>query len=232
MTRGADPGGEPDQPKRGRASKHGGRLLKVALLGGAVALLVNEDLRNQLLDALFGAEEEFHYSSVTEPPVPGNSPAPSVSGEPPPVSLWTDPATDDDATGPLAADEPAPSDWTSTRVPRAVAPSPAAWAASSTEPEPAPDAPPSAEPPHSAERSDYSERADAADSTEAPDTTEAPDSTEVRESNEVPESTEVPESSEVPEGTAGTAGPAAPALPRDWWSQEDAAPERDEESGH
>ena len=208
MTRGADPGGEPDQPKRGRASKHGGRLLKVALLGGAVALLVNEDLRNQLLDALFGAEEEFHYSSVTEPPVPGNSPAPSVSGEPPLVSSWTDPATEDYAADPPAADEPAPSDWTSTRAPRAVAPSPAAWAASSTEPEPASDVPPSAELPRSAESSDDSERPDAA------------------------ASTEVPESTEAPESTAGTAGPAAPALPRDWWSQEDAAPERDEESGH
>jgi len=50
--------------------RHGHRLLKVALLGGAVALLVSEDLRKQLLDLLFGAEEEFDYSSTTAPAEP------------------------------------------------------------------------------------------------------------------------------------------------------------------
>jgi hypothetical protein len=202
MTRGADPGGEPDQPKRGRSSKHGGRLLKVALLGGVVALLVNDDLRNQLLDALFGAEEEFDYSSVTEPPVPGNPPAPSDSGEPLATSPWTGPATEDVAADPRAADEPAPRDWASARLPRAVAPSPAAWAASSTEPVPAPD---------------------------APDSGEAPDSAELSDAADASHSAEESEGTEAPESTAGTAGPAAPALPRDWWSQED-GPERDEES--
>lgn len=192
--RGADPGGEPDQRKRGRASKHGGRLLKVALLGGAVALLVNEDLRNQLLDALFGAEEEFHYSSVTEPPLPGR--APGASAEPEPVSSWADTPNDDDAADRPATDELAESRWASTRVAPAVAPSPEAWAASPSEPPPL-DAPSSV---------DASERADA------------------------PESADPSESAQAPDPAAGAARPQSPALPRDWWSQKETAPERDEET--
>jgi hypothetical protein len=44
-----------------------GRLLLVAIIGGAVALAASEGLRNKVLDALFGAEEEFDYSSNTTP---------------------------------------------------------------------------------------------------------------------------------------------------------------------
>ena len=44
-----------------------GRLLLVAIIGGAVALAASEGLRNKVLDALFGAEEEFDYSSNTSP---------------------------------------------------------------------------------------------------------------------------------------------------------------------
>jgi hypothetical protein len=47
-----------------------GRILLVAILGGAVALAVNENLRGKLLDALFGAEEEFDYTSNTAPTAP------------------------------------------------------------------------------------------------------------------------------------------------------------------
>jgi hypothetical protein len=47
-----------------------GRILLVAILGGAVALAVNENLRGKLLDALFGAEEEFDYTSNTAPAAP------------------------------------------------------------------------------------------------------------------------------------------------------------------
>lgn len=42
-----------------------GRLLLLALLGGIVALAVSEDARKVVLDALFGAEEEFEYTSTT-----------------------------------------------------------------------------------------------------------------------------------------------------------------------
>jgi len=47
-----------------------GKLLLVAILGGAVAVAVSEGLRNKVLDALFGAEEEFDYTSNTAPAAP------------------------------------------------------------------------------------------------------------------------------------------------------------------
>jgi hypothetical protein len=47
-----------------------GKLLLIAILGGAVALAVSEGMRNKVLDALFGAEEEFDYTSNTAPAAP------------------------------------------------------------------------------------------------------------------------------------------------------------------
>jgi adenylosuccinate synthase len=44
-----------------------GRLLLVAIVGGGLALALSEDLRKKALDALFGAEEEFEYTSSTTP---------------------------------------------------------------------------------------------------------------------------------------------------------------------
>ena len=55
-----------------------GRLLLLTIVGGAVALAVSEGLRKKVLDALFGAEEEFEYTSTTTstpPPEPATSPA-------------------------------------------------------------------------------------------------------------------------------------------------------------
>ena len=47
-----------------------GRLLVLAVVGGAVAVGVSADLRNKVLDLLFGAEEEFDYTSTTAPSTP------------------------------------------------------------------------------------------------------------------------------------------------------------------
>src|SRR5918994_2219019 len=47
-----------------------GKLLLLGVVGGGVALVVSEDLRKKLLDALFGAEEEFEYTSTTAPATP------------------------------------------------------------------------------------------------------------------------------------------------------------------
>jgi hypothetical protein len=44
-----------------------GKLLLVAIVGAGLALALSEDLRKKVLDALFGAEEEFEYSSSTSP---------------------------------------------------------------------------------------------------------------------------------------------------------------------
>jgi hypothetical protein len=37
----------------------------LALVGAVVALILSEDARKTVLDALFGAEEEFEYTSTT-----------------------------------------------------------------------------------------------------------------------------------------------------------------------
>ncbi|HWA55503.1 MAG TPA: hypothetical protein VG816_15140 [Solirubrobacterales bacterium] len=42
-----------------------GRLLLLALVGATVALILSEGARKTVLDALFGAEEEFEYTSTT-----------------------------------------------------------------------------------------------------------------------------------------------------------------------
>jgi hypothetical protein len=51
-------------PKKRKKSRLG-RLILFALIGGAIALAVSEDARKAVLDALFGAEEEFEYTSTT-----------------------------------------------------------------------------------------------------------------------------------------------------------------------
>jgi len=55
---------EPKKKKRKRKGKLG-RLVLLALVGAAVALILSEDARKAVLDALFGAEEEFEYTSTT-----------------------------------------------------------------------------------------------------------------------------------------------------------------------
>jgi hypothetical protein len=42
-----------------------GKLLFLAIVGAALALVFSEDARKTVLDALFGAEEEFEYTSTT-----------------------------------------------------------------------------------------------------------------------------------------------------------------------
>jgi hypothetical protein len=51
------------KPKRRKGGF--GRILLVAIVGGAIALAVSEGARKAVLDALFGAEEEFEYTSTT-----------------------------------------------------------------------------------------------------------------------------------------------------------------------
>jgi adenylosuccinate synthase len=50
-----------------------GRLLFVGLVGAGLALALSEGLRKKVLDALFGAEEEFEYSASTTPEASSNS---------------------------------------------------------------------------------------------------------------------------------------------------------------
>jgi adenylosuccinate synthase len=53
--------------RRKRKTKRRGGLLTLLLVGGVAAVVVNEGLRKKVLDALFGAEEEFEYTSTTTP---------------------------------------------------------------------------------------------------------------------------------------------------------------------
>jgi hypothetical protein len=75
---------EPDK-KKGRL----GKLFLIAIVGGIVALVASEGLRKKVLDALFGAEEEFEYTASTTPE-PAASEAASgstpPSGDEPPSS--------------------------------------------------------------------------------------------------------------------------------------------------
>jgi hypothetical protein len=68
--------------REGPKRKRGGGLGKLILLGvvtAGVALAVSEDLRKKVLDALFGAEEEFEYTSTTAPATPTPDTAESAS---------------------------------------------------------------------------------------------------------------------------------------------------------
>jgi hypothetical protein len=64
-----------DGPKRKRRGGFG-KLLLLGLIGGGLAIALSEDVRNKVLDLLFGKEEEFDYTSTTTPPA---TPAPTAS---------------------------------------------------------------------------------------------------------------------------------------------------------
>jgi len=65
-----------EQPKRRRKGGIGRSLLLLAV-AGVLAVALSEGLRSKVLDLLFGAEEEFDYSSTTTPaePAPASAPA-------------------------------------------------------------------------------------------------------------------------------------------------------------
>jgi hypothetical protein len=62
--------------KSGRKKRGRGRGLMVLLVGAGLAIALNEGLRSKVLDALFGSEEEFEYSSTTSPEQSGTNAAP------------------------------------------------------------------------------------------------------------------------------------------------------------
>ncbi len=58
-------------PERHRRRRRGlGRTLLLITFGAVLAVAVNEGLRSKVLDLLFGAEEQFDYSSTTAPATP------------------------------------------------------------------------------------------------------------------------------------------------------------------
>jgi hypothetical protein len=59
-----------EAPKKARRKRGAGRSLLLLAVAGALAIAFNESLRTKVLDMLFGAEEEFDYSSTTAPAEP------------------------------------------------------------------------------------------------------------------------------------------------------------------
>lgn len=70
-----------EKPQRRRRKAGAGRALLIVLLAGVLALVLSEDLRSKLLDLLFGAEEEFDYSSTTTPAQPAPAPAEGATAQ-------------------------------------------------------------------------------------------------------------------------------------------------------
>jgi hypothetical protein len=59
---------EAGESLRGKKKKRRwGRILLLGIVGAGLALVLSEDLRKKVLDALFGAEEEFEYTATTTP---------------------------------------------------------------------------------------------------------------------------------------------------------------------
>jgi hypothetical protein len=87
-----------DKPRKRRR----GRFLVLTLIGAALAIALSEGLRNKVLDALFGAEEEFDYVSTTAPPAPAAAATATSAASAPSASQSepvTTPAGADDAGG-------------------------------------------------------------------------------------------------------------------------------------
>jgi hypothetical protein len=59
-----------EPPKRSRRRGGLSRSLLLLAFGAVLAVALSESLRSKVLDLLFGAEEEFDYSSTTYPPTP------------------------------------------------------------------------------------------------------------------------------------------------------------------
>jgi hypothetical protein len=59
-----------EPPKRSRRRGGIGRSLLLLAVASALAIALSEGLRSKVLDLLFGAEEEFDYSSTTAPAEP------------------------------------------------------------------------------------------------------------------------------------------------------------------
>jgi len=63
-----------EAPKRRRRRRGAGRTLLLLIVGAALAMALSEGLRSKVLDALFGSEEEFDYTSTTMPATPAPEP--------------------------------------------------------------------------------------------------------------------------------------------------------------
>ena len=67
--------------ERPKKRKRGGLVRKLLILGAGagLALALSEGLRKKVVDTLFGAEEEFDYSSNTAPSTPASDKEPAAA---------------------------------------------------------------------------------------------------------------------------------------------------------
>lgn len=68
-----------EKPKQKKRRKGGGRTVLLIAVAGVLALVLSEGLRSKVLDLLFGAEEEFDYSSTTAPAQPASAESASAT---------------------------------------------------------------------------------------------------------------------------------------------------------
>lgn len=68
-----------EKPKKKRRKGGAGRTVLLVVIAGVLALVLSEGLRSKVLDLLFGAEEEFDYSSTTAPAQPAPAAPESAS---------------------------------------------------------------------------------------------------------------------------------------------------------
>jgi hypothetical protein len=73
-----------EAPRKQKSGGGFGRVLLVGIVGAGLALALSEGLRKKVLDALFGAEEEFEYTSTTSASTasPGQTTGTSTAGTP------------------------------------------------------------------------------------------------------------------------------------------------------
>ena len=69
-------------PKKKRKGSRLSKLLLLGIVGSGVALAVSSGLRKKVLDALFGAEEEFEYTSTTAASTPSETTTPPSAPSP------------------------------------------------------------------------------------------------------------------------------------------------------
>ena len=68
-----------EAPKKRKSGGGFGRVVLVGIVGAGLALALSEGLRKKVLDALFGAEEEFEYTSTTSAAAPTGQTAGSTT---------------------------------------------------------------------------------------------------------------------------------------------------------
>ena len=64
-----------EAPKKKKGGLSFGKVIVFGAVGAGAALAVSEGLRKKVLDTLFGAEEEFEYTSTTSTPTPAGTAA-------------------------------------------------------------------------------------------------------------------------------------------------------------